>query len=143
MKTYLALSLVVVAGCSSTVDVKNVRASSSPDFSIQSVDLLVDTTRNNERQEASALETGLRIQLGKAGYRIEQGHLKLLVAITALGIKETADVSVQVLDSRGSEVMTFSVNAAVVDRRYRDLNEVLQKFVAKEIVKQLAKGRDR
>lgn len=134
--------VLFLVGCSSTVDVKGVKINQTPEFSKQVVDLQVDLTRNNQRQEAVALDTGLRTQLVKAGYRIEPGNLKMMVAITDLGIKETADVDVKVDDSKGQNVMSFSVSAAVVDRRYRDLNEVLQKFVAKQIVKELKKARD-
>jgi hypothetical protein len=152
MKWVVLWAAVATAGCSSHVVVRDLDVPRPPPASPAKVDLRVDMSANNAQGEAVALETGLQRELAEAGFECLAGNMVLTAEIILLHRGNTfansffgmgigadyADVRVRVSDPMGAPHMSFVVRGVVVDKRYRELNEVLHRFVAKRIVEEIA-----
>lgn len=152
MKWVLALTGVLIAGCSSSVDVREMNVSKAPSASPAKVTIEVDKSRHSDAAEA--LENGLNREFQKIGYEVVAGNLVLRAEIIALHRGSTfwnvavgmgagadfADARVRVSDGTGNVLMSFVIRGTVEDKRYRELDEVLDKFVAKRIAKEIKKA---
>ena len=142
------------AGCSSSVQVNEVKIDEAPAASPAKVVIEVDLTKNNEQGEAVTLENGLKREFRSAGYEVLPGNLTVRCEIVELHRGSTvanvliglgaggdhADIRVQVVDSSGSQRMSFLVRGSVHDKRYRELHEVIGQYVAHRIVEEVTKA---
>jgi hypothetical protein len=144
------------AGCSTTpVTVKDV-AVTRPLPASNKVMLVVDTSSNNERGEAAALEAGLTKELRRGGYVLEKGGLTVHAKIVELHRGSTianvltgvlagtdyADVAVAIDDPTGRRLMSFTVRGEALDKRYRQLDQALSENVPASIREELDKARN-
>lgn len=109
--------------------------------------VIVDQSNNNERGEALTLQNGLVRELRSAGYRVGEGGLSVTARIREVGRGNTfanvaggmgagsdhVDVDVEVADEAGKQLMAFTVRGKAVDKRYRELSEVLAEDVPRKI----------
>lgn len=140
-------SCALATACSSTANVKSIRVASAPPVSATTFAVSVDQSKNNDRGEALTLENGLRREFRSAGYQVGDGGLSVTAQIREIDRGNTfanvaggmgagsdhVDVDVQVTDRAGRPLMAFSVRGTAVDKRYRDLSEVLTEDVPRRI----------
>lgn len=149
-----AALVLPTAACSSTASVQSVRTTTPPPAATRTLAVSVDKDANDERGEATTLERALVNELRGAGYRMGEGGLRVrarvvhvhrgstIVNVTSgLGSgSDSADVAVRVEDPAGKELLAFVVRGRAVDKRYRDLHQVLAEDVPRAIREQLERS---
>lgn len=153
----VSLSLAMVfalGGCSSSATTRNVVAQ-SPTPRTNKLSIRVEKSTNDVRGESTALENGLIREFRSAGYdvgepgivvraslgRIERGST-IVNVVGGLGMgSDEADVAVLVEDAGGRPLLSFVVHAHAIDKRYRQLDQVLSEEVPRKIRQQLESNR--
>ena len=152
----VAMSLVMafsVVGCSSSATTSGVVVQ-SPAPKTNKVSIRVEKSTNDTRGESSALENGLIREFRGAGYevgqagtvihaslaRVERGST-IANVVVGLGVgSDDADVVVRVEDASGRPLLSFLVRASAVDKKYRQLDQVLSEEVPRKIRQELEKN---
>ncbi len=151
----LALGLVFsVVGCSSSATTSRVVAQ-APTPKTNKVSIRVEKSTHDVRGESTALENGLIREFRGAGYEVGQAGIVIHVSlvgiergttianvVVGMGVgRDDADVAVRVEDATGRVLLSFSVHASAVDKRYRQLDQVLSEEVPRKIRQELEKNR--
>lgn len=143
----LLASCALATACSSTANVKSIHVASAPPASATTFAVSVDQSKNNDRGEALTLQNGLLREFRSAGYQVGEGGLSVTAQIREVDRGNTfanvaggmgagsdhVDVDVQVKDGAGKQLMAFTVRGTAVDKRYRDLSEVLTEDLPRKI----------
>jgi hypothetical protein len=147
-------ALGLMPGCSSSVRASPIVAQ-SPTPRTNKITLLVDKSTNDVRGESTALENGLIREFRTAGYEVGQAGLVVHASLVdvergstianvigGLGMgSDHADVAVRVEDASGRPLLAFSLRATAIDKRYRQLDQVLSEDVPRKIREELEKNR--
>ena len=151
----LALGMVFsVVGCSSSATTSRVVAQARTPKT-NKVSIRIEKSTNDVRGESTALENGLIREFRSAGYEV--GEAGIVIHVSLVGIErgttianvvvgmgvgsDDADVAVRVEDATGRVLLSFSVHASAVDKRYRQLDQVLAEEVPRKIRQELEKNR--
>jgi hypothetical protein len=144
-------SCALATACSSTANVRSIHVASAPPASPTKLAVSVDQSKNNDRGEALALQNGLLREFRSAGYEAGEGGLSVTAQIkevdrgstlanVAVGMgagNDHVDVDVQVSDHDGKQLMAFTVRGTAVDKRYRNLTDVLNEDLPRKIRKEI------
>ena len=151
----LALGMVFsVVGCSSSATTSRVVAQARTPKT-NKVSIRIEKSTNDVRGESTALENGLIREFRGAGYEVGQAGIVIHVSlvgiqrgttianvVVGMGVgSDDADVAVRVEDATGRVLLSFSVHASAVDKRYRQLDQVLAEEVPRKIRQELEKNR--